>query len=238
MITSLASFLRRRFAPAVLRHSSIRPSANSRRTRRLSLESLEPLCMLSGYTITDLGTLGGDYSEAFGINNRGQVVGTSDTGVEDPVNGLLSDAFLWSSGNLTDLGTLGGQFSGANGLNDRGQIVGYAQNDDPDPASGAVHAALWDQGTLRDLGTLPGKLFSDAWDINNRGQVTGRSFDNNPDANPVTSPPDVRAFVWQKDVMTELPLPVGFKNPFTGAINDRGQIAGFAADNATVHPLV
>src|SRR5882724_4042788 len=156
MWTSLCSFLQRTSNRTPRPRKSLEASQRLRRTRRLSLEALEPLCMLSGYTITDLGTLGGDYSEAFGINNRGQVVGTSDTGVEDPANGLLSDAFLWSSGQLTDLGTLGGQFSGANAINDRGQIAGYAQNADPNAVDGVIHAALWDHGTPLALGVVPG----------------------------------------------------------------------------------
>jgi len=34
-------------------------------------------CFAQMYTITDLGTLGGDYSRACGINSFGQVVGHS-----------------------------------------------------------------------------------------------------------------------------------------------------------------
>src|ERR1700676_2638247 len=55
------------------------------------------------YRVTDLGTLGGTFSQAFGINNKGSVVGwsflTGDTTLH---------AFLWRKGLMTDLGTLGG----------------------------------------------------------------------------------------------------------------------------------
>ena len=52
--------------------------------------------------MTDLGTLGGTYSWAFDINDRGQVVGYSGTAAGD------QHAFLYGDGAMTDLGTLGG----------------------------------------------------------------------------------------------------------------------------------
>jgi probable HAF family extracellular repeat protein len=85
------------------------------------------------YSITDLGTLPGGYeSIAYGINNRGQVVGYSTTASGE------YHAFLWEDGEMTDLGTLGGAYSVAYGINSRGQVVGYSAS-----ASGENHAVLW-----------------------------------------------------------------------------------------------
>ncbi len=55
----------------------------------------------NSYTVTDLGTLGGNASEALGVNNRGEVIGDSRI-----PNSTLFHAFLYSGGQMQDLGTL------------------------------------------------------------------------------------------------------------------------------------
>lgn len=80
-------------------------------------------------SIFSIGTLGGQNSDAFGINNAGQIVGSSQTEFYVPSK---SSAFLWEGGVMTDLSLLpevraGGWDSlrGANAINELGQIVGY-----------------------------------------------------------------------------------------------------------------
>jgi probable HAF family extracellular repeat protein len=70
------------------------------------------------YLVTDLGTLGGASSQAYGINASGQVVGSSDTS-----NGG-TDAFLYSAGQMVDISnvTTGTQ---AWSINDSGEVVGF-----------------------------------------------------------------------------------------------------------------
>lgn len=138
------------------------------------------ICFAQMYTVTDLGTLGGRSSEAFGINNYGQVVGyawiTGDaawhafrTAPNSPINPTTDD-----------LGSLGGGLSLAYGINNSGQVVGYsftstgeqhAFRTGPYDPSGPIPM----NAATDDLGTLGGP-FSWAYGINDSGQVVGISM--------------------------------------------------------------
>src|SRR5262249_22086328 len=149
-----------------------------------------------GVPMVDLGTFGGDFSDAEGINDLGHVVGDADL-----PDGTFH-AFLWTpnvrngtTGRKVDLGTLGGDNSVAFGINEVGQVVGFAQ-----VASGLPHAFLWtpdvpngQTGRMVDLGVPFGDLFSRAIIPNDLGQVVGRG---------VGQPPDfpIHGFVWTPNV--------------------------------------
>jgi probable HAF family extracellular repeat protein len=72
-------------------------------------------------------------SDASGINDAGQVVGSSFVG------GVVH-ATEWSDGGVIDLGGLPGFiFSEANSINDAGQVVGYSQF----PLHGIPETSTW-----------------------------------------------------------------------------------------------
>jgi len=80
-------------------------------------------------TVIDLGTLGGTQSEAEAINNRRQIVGTSETASDSEAP--VWHAFLWHDGRMVDLGS-----GYPVAINDRGQIIGNSG-----PYGG--HARVW-----------------------------------------------------------------------------------------------
>lgn len=177
--------------------------------------------------ITTLGSLGSGDSTGQGINNLGQVVGSSTltTGethaFRTAPNSLINPA-------TDDLGTLGGSFSAASDLNNLGQAIGSSTttNGETHAFRTAANSAI--DPLTDDLGTLGGD-FSTANAINDNGQVVGSSELTNG---------DIRAFLFDEDTMFDLNnLVVGDLDfTFTEAvgINERGQIAvnGFFNSNA------
>jgi len=121
-------------------------------------------------TATDIGTLGGDFANANGMNAGGQIVGRSTLPGETPWH-----PFRWTMGSpMVDLGSLGGEYGEAWDINDIGQVVGQTQN-----AAGTNRAfRTAPNATINaasDLGTLANSDTS-AYVINNLGQVAGSSF--------------------------------------------------------------
>lgn len=87
-------------------------------------------------SIRDLGALGaGRFSEALGLNAKGDVVGWSSTEADDdPFGGRHRAAFLYRDGTLLDLNRLipadsGWTLTEARAINDRGQVVGVGRRD-------------------------------------------------------------------------------------------------------------
>jgi probable HAF family extracellular repeat protein len=168
-------------------------------------------------TQVDLGTLGGNFSTGNGINNSGQVVGSSATSTGQ------THAFRTAPNSVInaatdDLGTLGGSSSTAFDINDLGFVVGSSTT-----ASGQTHAFLTGANTAinatNDLGTLGG-VFSVAYSINESGLVVG--------ASKLADGSD-RAFVYDGtalfDLNTLIPANSGFALTSARGINESGQIA-------------
>ncbi len=167
----------------------------------------------------DLGTLGGKYSCAVDVNDKGQVIGNSD--LPGTQGQAPSHAFLWEPGRkMKDLGTLGGKNSYARAINNAGHIVGSSHT-----VEGALHAILWKPGQpVKDLGTLGGKTAA-ATGINEAGVVVGDST--------LPEEAEQHAFIWQEghevrdlhdflDPDDPLANQVFLRTP--RGINDQGQI--------------
>lgn len=117
----------------------------------------------------NLGALqGGQSSSAYGLNNRGQIVGASD--YAEAGQCCFEHAYLYENGVMKDLGTLGGPISRAHGLNEMGDVTGMSyltSNLD------VHHAFLYSNGVMKDLGTVAPDSSSWANGINNQGQIVG-----------------------------------------------------------------
>ena len=199
----------RLFRSLLASRRSRRPVRTAAWCRRLVLEPLESRDLLS-YTVVDLGTLPrlpGSY--AYGINQAGEVVGTSQNAAP-----FLSQAFVWQDENLTKLTSFGGWNSQGTAINDLGWAAGYGTS----PDTGFHHAFLVRDGVAQDLGTLGGPA-SFATGLNNVGQVVGRS-----DASGGSQ----HAFLYQNDAMRDLGTLGGYYS-YANAINDAGLVVGESA---------
>jgi probable HAF family extracellular repeat protein len=122
---------------------------------------------------------------------------------------------------LVDLGA--GDNSRARGVNNTGQIVGSRGAD-----LTTEQAFLWDNGTFTNLGVLPGMTFSFASDINNNGVVVGVSG-----TGTLNSPTLARGFKWTAAGGMQALSTLGGALASAGAINDAGDIVGWATVSGT-----
>jgi probable HAF family extracellular repeat protein len=111
------------------------------------------------YSFTDLGTFGGAYSEAVGINSQGQIIGSAVT------SSGQWHAFLYSNGQMADIGP-GGVTSSALGINDQGQVVGLVTS-----AQGLTENFVYQNGSATLL-AFTGPVRA----INNRGDILANTF--------------------------------------------------------------
>jgi len=168
----------------------------------------------------------GPFAGATGINEHGQIIGTSSSAAYSEEH-----AVLWEHGKMVDLGPR----SGVTAINERGQILGFRYV--ADNGGFTSTAVLWENGTMRSLGLARAAAINDrgqvvgenggravewqkgkiidlgpgeAVDINNRGQILG---DN-----------DGHLVVWKNGM--RINLPPGTATPLAHAINERGQVTG------------
>ena len=198
---------------------------------QLRVEPLEDRSLPSGYTFTDLGTLGGTHSDTADLNASGQVVGLATTAAGD------THAFLWNNSVMIDLGTLGGRYSKALAINDRGQIVGSAIRPDnsgslsfflinPEDTDGNGTPDRWFRDFNGDgANDLMVELPLNPADINNSGQVVGSANAGSVLWTP-TTPNGTTG------TLTDLPL------YYPTAINDAGQVIGSAVIADVQHAVL
>jgi len=163
-----------------------------------------------GGVMSELPNLDGG-SNAFEINNLGQVVGYVNV-MDVSSQQWLNHAALWQNGILNNLGTFGSEAGArAKAINDSGAIAITAY------ISPTVHALLLEGGVVTNLGNL-GLELSEPEAINNHGQIVGYS--------KLVSGA-VRPFLWQGSGMIDLGTLGGFYN-VANDINDAGQVVGIS----------
>jgi probable HAF family extracellular repeat protein len=195
------------------------------------------------FTVKDLGTLGGTFSWATALNNKGWVVGYSSL-----TGDSLVHAFVWQKGVIRDLGTLGGPNSMSLAVSERGVVVGAAETSTPDPngedACGfGTHLIclpfIWQDGVMTALPTLGGNN-GQAAAINGRGEVAGFAENSTlvADCSGLHVLEEGKPVVWKRGKVQELPTLASNTFGFAVAINNRGQAAGFTFSCTDSHPVL
>jgi len=155
------------------------------------------------------GLPGGDYGQAFGVNDGGWIVGSSNTVTE-------LRAVLWTpDGKAKDMGALPGDSeSQALGINDRNEVVGFSSGPH------GVRAFIWRKKEgMKELAGLPGSTYTEAFAINDGGDVVGESG----------STTATHAVLWlHGKTIEDLGVLPGDQTSRAAAINNRGQVVGYA----------
>jgi probable HAF family extracellular repeat protein len=147
-------------------------------------------------------------TEAYGINNSGEVVGT---GYLSPSN---FHAFLYSGGTMKDLGPSGAYQASAYAINTSGQIVGsYSLN------SGASGTFLYTHGMMTTLLNPVGSRGGFGVAINDNGEIVGALYPSEGGSH---------AAEFSHGAWTDLGSLAGAQGSEANAINTAGQIVGTA----------
>jgi uncharacterized membrane protein len=164
--------------------------------------------------------LGGvNFSEAYKINNHGDVVGDYDDGV--------THGFLLHKGVVTTLDFPGADLTIALGINDSGMVVGEWDILDLQGNTLAYHGFTWKDGAFSDV-EFPGSADTSILAINNNGDYVGL-WDTDINA------PAGHGFLSVQGQFTSLDVP-GATLTQANDINETGQIVGLSIDtNGATH---
>ena len=201
------------------------------------------------WNIQTLGNLGAGGTIAYGVNNRGEIVGRGRT-----ASGEIH-AFYWNAGTIMDAGVFFPRFPGVlYAINDQGVAVGTGNG---------TEVVIWKDGVWTSLNMAEGTPV----DINKSGAVGGTRWTGSrsvayyykdgvrTDILPFSSDPSLassgtalndhgmvvgsaaldwgvrHAFTWQAGVMTDLGT-FGGTNSWANDVNNRGVVVGLAANAA------
>ena len=209
-------------------------------------------------SLTDLFTLGGPNSSVtWNVKNTaGIIVGISQTATPEPLGeswssaafystpnniGYINLGFVWENGNMRGLPNFPGGNNGfATGANNLGQVVGWAENGVHDPSCCCTQVlqflpALWTLGPSDQIHALPlitGDSSGAATAINDNGQIVGISGICDQAVGRHTAK---HAVLWENGAVTDIypNAPAAWWNTPT-AINQRGDVVGFAGDPSFV----
>lgn len=169
---------------------------------------LRPTIVLAqGYTYTTMVVPGATYTEIYGINDSGQIVG------------FFADSrgyhgFLYSGGTYTQLDAPGAdKETFAYGINKSGRIVGSFVD-----SRGQEHGFLYSGGIYTQLDVPGANNETFAHGINDSGQIVGFFFDSSS---------NTHSFLYSEGSFSQLDVPGSGVNTQAYGINNAGQIVGY-----------
>ena len=253
-----ATTLNRQHQPGyrLVQEGMAQPHRAATRPRAASIPAVVP-AGYPRYRIIDLGTLGGPESNtmlpARTLNNRGVVIGNSQTAVPEPncfLDCYVDHAFLRRpNGRIIELPFPAGvdpavNTSLAGDIAANGQLGGFITNGLMDPLTGfpQLRPVVWGAfGGVWDLGTFGGNSGTvnmvDSW-----GNAVGAALNTVPE-NPdlatfmngfLPAATQVRAFLWKGGKLQDLGT-LGGNDAAAVAVNGSGLVYGISYTDAVVH---
>lgn len=161
--------------------------------------------------LTNLGLFGWSNSQARGVNDAGQIVGT--------LFGTSSTrAFIWNSGSIQEMPPIAGNYTYATGININGVVVGLTSI----ALTGSDrHVFVWQNGTMTDLGVSVSDVYANEhYAINDAGTVVGPTF--------VYQNGTVQASSELMGLLPAAPAGMTWTSLFFEDVNNPGRIVGHA----------
>ena len=161
--------------------------------------SCEPAKSTS-FDFTTFDAPAGTYTQIYGINDFGLMVGNFST----------THGFLYNNGTYTPISVPGAtQGTEAFGINNAGQVVGVHE------ANFITQGFVYSNGTFNSL-SVPGTNETTAFGTNNAGQIVGDFYKGS----------SYHGFVYSGGAFTTLDAPGATQGTYIYGINDLGQMVG------------